>query len=264
MLSGLEILIFGITPEDSKRDEEILGDLLYSWRQEYQKGFNNLFEKAISYYRLMEEFETTHKRLRESQISMVTEIAVFRAAYRNTTELVQRILKDREKEGSLCKYEEVQLFNAESLDFISYCLKSWRYAKKNGIDPSECREMRDKTLNMIKKCIFDVRRLTRLLTSEIELLKNFNNSMKERIDGRHNTLYPKKGCYNFDSELWEKAYRLFPEISVEEIKKVFYRIKRVYKLLYHSCNWRFYYSTNVTIQECGIPPKSNIPLLTYC
>ena len=40
---------------------------------------------------------------------MVTEIAVFRAAYRNTTELVQRILKDREKEGSLCKYEEVQL-----------------------------------------------------------------------------------------------------------------------------------------------------------
>ena len=124
--------------------------------------------------------------------------------------------------------------------------------------------MRDKTLNMIKKCIFDVRRLTRLLTSEIELLKNFNNSMKERIDGRHNTLYPKKGCYNFDSELWEKAYRLFPEISVEEIKKVFYRIKRVYKLLYHSCNWRFYYSTNVTIQECGIPPKSNIPLLTYC
>lgn len=255
-------LLLGITTsEDSKRDEEILGDLLYSWKQEYQKGFNNLFEKAISYYRLMEEFEATHKRLWESQISMVTEIAVFRAAYRNTTELVQRILKDKEKRSFLRKYDEVQLFNAESLDFISYCLKSWRYAKKNGTNPSECREMRDNTLNMIKRSIFDVRRLTRLLTSEIELLKNFNNSMKERIDGRHNTLYPKKGCYNYDSKLYEKALSLFPKISVEEIKKVLYRIKRVYKLLYRSCNWRFYYSTDVTIRECGISPKSNIPLL---
>lgn len=236
--------IFGITPEDSKKDEEILGDLLYSWKQEYEKGFNNLFEKAIEYYKLMEEFEVTHKRLSESRIIVVTEISVFRAAYRNTTELLQRILKDRKDFPH--KYKEVQLFNAESLDFITYCLDSWRYAKKNGINPSECRDMRDKTLNMIKRCIFDVRRLTKMLTSEIELLKNFNNSMKNRI-----------------IDFYDKSGSNTSEISEEEIKKIFGRIKRVYKLLYHSCNWRFQYSTNVTIQECGIPPKSNIPLLYF-
>ena len=236
-------LLIGITtPEDLKRDEEILGDLLYSWKQEYKKGFNSLFEKAVEFYKLIEEFEVTHKKLRESQINVVTEIAMFRAAYRDTTEMLQKILKDRMDFSH--KYEEVQLFNAESLDFISYCLDSWRCAKNNGIDSSKCREMRDKTLNMIKRCIFDVWRLTRLLTSEIGLLKNFNNSMKERI-----------------VDFYDKSGENTSEISKEEIEKVLERIKRVYKLLYHSCNWRFSYSTDVTIRECGIPPKSNIPLL---
>jgi hypothetical protein len=236
-------LLIGITtPEDLIRDEKILGDLLYSWKQEYKKGFNSLFEKAVEFHKLMEEFEVTHKKLRESQINVVTEIAVFRAAYRDTTEMLQKIMKD--KMDFPHKYKEVQLFNAESLDFITYCLDSWCFAKKNGTNPSECREMRDKTLNMIKRCIFDVRRLTRLLTSEIELLKNFNNFMKERI-----------------VDFYDKSGANTPEISEEEIKKILHRIKRVYKLLYHSCNWRFSYSTDVTIQECGIPPKSNIPLL---
>lgn len=239
---GLGLLIGITTLEDLKRDEEILGDLLYSWKQEYKKGFNSLFEKAVEFYKLMEEFEVTHKKLWESRINVVTEIAVFRAAYRDTTEMLQEILKDRMDFSH--KYEEVQLFNAESLDFISYCLDSWRCAKNNGTDPSECREMRDKTLNMIKRCIFDVRRLTRLLTYEIELLKNFNNSMKERV-----------------IDFYDRSGENTPEISEKEIRKVLERIKRVYKLLYHSRNWEFSYSTNVTIRECGIPPKSNIPLL---